>query len=1147
MPEVALQEYLQEINLLIEESHQGEAIGQCRNILRQFPRHVETYRLLGKALLEQGDLVAASDVFQRVLSADPEDFVAHAGLAIIHKEDGRLTDAVWHMQRGFEVEPYNGAIRETLQDLIGRRDGLPPENVTLTRGALARLYVRGELYAHAVSDLRQLLEEEPDRMDLHILLAEALWRDGQRIDAADECARILERLPYCIKANAILAEVWLVTDRVEEAQAYLRRVFEMVLPTATSLRQDSPVAIVFRTDGSPTLPDRIMVERTAPGVGAGGLEDATDWVQDIDFGEELALEDVEPDWLGGMEQGSDLMDTEIETSEREEVEGESLTQMEDEERGEDRDEATSWFSRPSDQLPGIGELSQETDWEAWLENGPELAGSGEPGSQDASSDIEIEEAGMTGMDEHNHQEDEFPEMDEPQPSDMRGSDEGEKDLDWLDELQEASQPSMEGEAGDEDDSGLPDWLHAGVDDENLEETDLDWLDEMEEGGESEVEERAPKGEDLPDWLRDEMMAESDDTEAAIEEDLSWLDQIAAGEGPSLEEPPTMSWPESEPHEDEDAEQYAASDTADEAPSDRAMAPPPEDSPKALAGEAGELDEDAPIDDVPEDLDEAMAWLEQLAAQQGAPAEELPSLPTTPESDQDTVPEDIESAMDWLDELVQAPDEEAFERLAISEEAAPEPEAIEEDDFETIQASAQPEAMDVDSDELELEIEAGIGRTESHDEVPETSEMDEAMAWLEELAAEGAPQDAVTGLGDLEDQLDSEALAELDDVPDDPEQALAWLESLASEAALEQGDEPGAGVVEEDRTPPVPFDVASARAEAESILLHDDSIAEDTDQEAEMLEAIPDDPDEAMAWLEKLAARQGASLDELPSLTEVDEDVQAPDWLTQELASASEAEDVDVIDVDPESSTDDTGDFEDVAAEDAANVPVMKEEWDEAEVDALDELEAFAEEGDIEDESILDEMLGDMAPEEALPDWLAIGEEGDIGEFDWDEEPFDPTGWLASEEDASQDDAAEDAFAPDVAAAAEDAAADPAVYEEAEALDTAPVQPEDEVEPLEVEDVIEESLDELPEGADEADVLPEPEQEPVISDAEEALQLFQDRLASEEDLPALIEDLERAAQTREVQPRILQLLGDAYNKNGQLQKALDAYRRALEML
>ena len=52
-----LRAYLDELNLLLEQEALEEVIGHCRHILQHFPKNVETYRLLGRALLEKGRLL----------------------------------------------------------------------------------------------------------------------------------------------------------------------------------------------------------------------------------------------------------------------------------------------------------------------------------------------------------------------------------------------------------------------------------------------------------------------------------------------------------------------------------------------------------------------------------------------------------------------------------------------------------------------------------------------------------------------------------------------------------------------------------------------------------------------------------------------------------------------------------------------------------------------------------------------------------------------------------------------------------------------------------------------------------------------------------------------------------------------------------
>src|SRR5512136_258745 len=180
MAEIALREYLDEIDKMIAHSSYDAAIQHCRHILAQYPKCVDVYRLLGKALLEKQDDRAAQDVFQRVLSVDPEDFVARVGLSIIHDRNDELDQAVWHMERAFDIAPSNALIQGELRRLYARRDGSPPERIPLTRGALARMYGRGDLNAEAIADLRGLLQSQPSRVDLQVQMSEVLWRDEQR-------------------------------------------------------------------------------------------------------------------------------------------------------------------------------------------------------------------------------------------------------------------------------------------------------------------------------------------------------------------------------------------------------------------------------------------------------------------------------------------------------------------------------------------------------------------------------------------------------------------------------------------------------------------------------------------------------------------------------------------------------------------------------------------------------------------------------------------------------------------------------------------------------------------------------------------------------------------------------------------------------
>src|SRR5215207_6133219 len=226
MAKVSLRAYNHEIEAMIDRNHLDEAIAHCKHILKTFPKHLDTYRLLGKAYLEYKRYPDAVDIFSRVLVAVPNDFVANVGMSIIRDEENKLDEAIWHMERAFETQPSNAAIQSELQRLYGRRDGVQLPRIRMTRGALAHMYVQGELYPQAISEIKGVLKEDPSRNDMQVLLARAYYRSGLKNDAAEVASALLRTDPYNLDANRVLVEI-LGSDHPESVQAYRQRIVEL--------------------------------------------------------------------------------------------------------------------------------------------------------------------------------------------------------------------------------------------------------------------------------------------------------------------------------------------------------------------------------------------------------------------------------------------------------------------------------------------------------------------------------------------------------------------------------------------------------------------------------------------------------------------------------------------------------------------------------------------------------------------------------------------------------------------------------------------------------------------------------------------------------------------------------------------------------
>lgn len=292
MARVSLRIYNREIENLIDQGQIDEAIAHCKHILKTFPKHVETYRLLGKAFLEAKRYADAAEIFQRVLLAMPDDFVSHVGMSIIRDDEGKLDEAIWHMERAFECQPSNAAVQAELQRLYGRRDGVEPPKIRMTRGALAHMYVQGELYPQAIAEMRGLLAEDPSRLDMQVLLALAYFRNGQKVEATELASSLLKRYAYCLEANRILVEVLPGTGLAENTQVYRHRVNELDPYTAFV------TASVFQSDSVPDA--AVNLERLDYHPGQA-VDTSTVWPASLQSPAGSRREQEIPDWLQSAE------------------------------------------------------------------------------------------------------------------------------------------------------------------------------------------------------------------------------------------------------------------------------------------------------------------------------------------------------------------------------------------------------------------------------------------------------------------------------------------------------------------------------------------------------------------------------------------------------------------------------------------------------------------------------------------------------------------------------------------------------------------------------------------------------------------------------------------------------------------------------
>ena len=227
MPNLSLRAYLQRIETSIEENNIDKAISQSLYLLKKFPKNLNAFQVLSKALLQKQDFINADKVFDIILQIEPDDFVSHIGKSIIAEFNHSLESAVEQMKFAFEIQPANEGLQIELKRLLLANDGVEPNKILLTRGALIKMYLKGKLYLQAISEARIGISESPQRIDYKIAMAKSFFESGDLIQAVETCVEIIRQLPYCLPANLILDQIITKNHTTENFGFYHNRLIEL--------------------------------------------------------------------------------------------------------------------------------------------------------------------------------------------------------------------------------------------------------------------------------------------------------------------------------------------------------------------------------------------------------------------------------------------------------------------------------------------------------------------------------------------------------------------------------------------------------------------------------------------------------------------------------------------------------------------------------------------------------------------------------------------------------------------------------------------------------------------------------------------------------------------------------------------------------
>ena len=736
MAKISLREYIHKIENLIDRGETDQAIFHSKSILKYYPKHIDTYRLLGKAFLEKKKFGDAADIFQRVLSSVTDDFISHIGMSIIREDENNLDAAIWHMERAFETQPSNKAVQEELIKLYSMRDGVAPPKIRLTRGALVRMYVKGDLHTQAIAEIQAALSEDPNRVDLEVILAQLYNLMGQNVEAMEICSRLISKLPYCYEANIILTEILPGTGRSEDEKIFRQRVIEL----------DPYFEFVDATyNSSNEVPDdKIMLEYLE--YDGNQIDQSTpDWAESIglDISNEFASGDEEKDDWFNFDENS-----EGELNDSTSVESEISNDSGDEtiisvSTRTDLSELLKSDESENSPLPDFIDNKEDSVLPEWIKEAGWI--------ESENEDIEIQK-GFNIVEENNDE-----------PINEINSDE-EIDIepgeipDWLKKIAPVDQineldESMGNDHGDESDQAfekLFDQLAASKENRLSNENQdpaLEWLKEF----------QSAESDDLSslDEESDLEFLQETESEATTEESIFEVDR-----GPAVEKDEMVL-------EDTKIDQSEKPEITSESTAEVEFS-------EQNIGELEEMESTIEISkSTVEEPESSMAWLEAL------------SEDSTPGQTEDSnITDDITDFPEWMKTIDKSPDETETLDDTIIQSVSSDKDSSDESPFEL------PDWLKLDGDE-EFE------QTES--QIPEVNSAEQSLTKGEDLLGEfegvsieteDLTIDAVhpeNESKESEELIPAELIemeenvlsSEIDEEQDDINSALTWMESLAT--------------------------------------------------------------------------------------------------------------------------------------------------------------------------------------------------------------------------------------------------------------------------------------------------------------------------------------------------------------------------------
>lgn len=236
-PNVPLAHYLQAL-IHYKESRTSSARESLEVVLSLAPKHNPTLLLIGKLYLDEGQHELANNALSTLIASDPENAVGRTLLAATQLRLGQpqealatLGDAVSEQSDDLLVLITAGSALLATEEYsrgsaLLEKAATLAEDPTLIRSQLARAHLRSGEVGTAVEEYRNLIKNDGDNPQHHLMLAYSLVQQGKLQQAMDSVNQLKKQGLIALAAN-LEGAIELARQQPEKA----RQLFELAAET----------------------------------------------------------------------------------------------------------------------------------------------------------------------------------------------------------------------------------------------------------------------------------------------------------------------------------------------------------------------------------------------------------------------------------------------------------------------------------------------------------------------------------------------------------------------------------------------------------------------------------------------------------------------------------------------------------------------------------------------------------------------------------------------------------------------------------------------------------------------------------------------------------------------------------------------------